>query len=343
MAVIVVLYSSSTLYTFFGWILIVRLEIHFAIIIPSNYIMPLASWADVEDTVWQYQPKRPVVKVLLEGKFTLIKSNSETVEDTMIYDTLSKCLSTSLPPDSITLIKDSDSPKIDTILKAFKNSPKFCGEYMEYDPDFMYKSVANGTNGVLLWEHEGQRVGIITYRYRGNQHKDVYIDGICMNQAESFHGGGQLLKFFIQCLASVNFKRFSLRSVPSSVQFFTDNGFVKDFFDPDERYIDEYGGPHWPWFTHMTYTVEKKSNKGTPRTSVKKKADMKRWANPLSSMPTSTSVRVTRSKKPSSGGSAGTRMRGDNAGAMSTRNQSKRKRCVRKQGTRKQGTRKQCK
>jgi hypothetical protein len=269
--------------------------------------MPLASWADYEATVEQYQTKRPEVKVLLEGEFTLIKSNSRTVEDTRIYDALSKCLSTSnLHPDSITLIKDKASDQGAVIAKAFENSPKFCGEYMKYDPRFMYRSVASGRNGVLLWEHQGRRVGIITYRYRDLPHNDVYIDGICMNQEELFQGGGQLLKFFIQCLASANFKHFSLRSVRSSVKFFTDNGFIADFFDPDDRYIDEYGGPHWPMFTHMSLDLESNKTRATKanknRARLKNLKKMYTTATPATQSPRSTTLgrmlsRSTRSTK----------------------------------------------
>ena len=264
-----------------------------------------------------------------KGKFTLCKALNRREEDGKIYSMLSRWLRGRVTHKSRVRLID-DAVDTDTVARRKAMIAKveaineFCGRGM--DPAFINFSVATRdpiphefigrSNGVLLWEEGEAVVGIITYYYSDDG--DVYIDGLCINQTQAYRGGGQLLKWFVDCL-SANFKKFSLSSIIGSVPFYERNGFTK-------KEGGEVDGLQ-PMYLISNKTHTTKVNK-MPASSMTMKKMLTRSTPASRSSRSSRPMTATKAyrsnynivghsrRRSRWGGSAGNRMRRDNAGAI---------------------------
>jgi hypothetical protein len=303
--------------------------------------------------------------------FTLIMPENvlKNEKDLAIYKALKACLVT----HTVTKQKLNEA-KYDDIERALgpEHGPTFWGDDY-YDSRYMSNLFRKNDKGVLLWENKygepgsdnegkpGLRVGIIVYHYHNVEGEEgVYIDAINVNKRESYTDitRQQLLSLFIDCLSKVGFDHFYLKSRFHLIPFFEKNGFIAEY---TTRPQGEAGGSGSdpPLWTKMNRTPSyRRYRREDHRRDDLDDDDHRRW---IRDDPRDDDPRDPRSRSrdrapdkyggaPSAGveepimanrgGSARPRMRGDNAGAMTTRNQSKRKRRGRKRGTRKRGTRK---
>ena len=274
-----------------------------------------------------HEPTQQQVMDFGEGHFTLFNPAKGNVHDTAIYDKLEACLKNGGPIHTLLTVDDD--------------------------------------KGELLWETArdlekhptlpGARVGRIKYHYDAVK-DSVSIDYILIDQGKSYdvdEAMKALLSFFIKCIAEIH-PVFYLESPYGLTSFFKQFGFIE--LDPSRAPsgLSEPGGPTDHSVVKLVSIPESRkipdntdfvsaTEWGKATKEEKEKSDAYSKAVKLALVEVA-KINVAwwevGSKRSRVGGSARPRMRGDNAGAMSTRNQSKRKRRVRKRGTRKRGTRK---